>query len=228
MKKWLLLLAVSLTAISSSAQEIDASEELTAEQVNASPFAFEGIGRACFFADVNYSGASFCVSGAQRIDNLIPSGWNDTISSVRIEGPIVVSLYRDTGFEGGSLRLRSSNADLRDLRDWNDQASSISTAIEIVFPIPVNPAPRGQVCFFSDVNYQGNKLCVRTGRRVSNLIPSGWNDTISSVAVGSGARATIYEDVKLKGASLNIRSSVKDLRTLDWNDRASSLRVRAR
>jgi len=191
--------------------------------------AFGAFGRVCFFENVNFKGSSFCVTGIQRVENLKPSGWSDQISSVLVEGPMAVTLYRNAGYKGRSLKLRNSVADLRLRTGWNDATTSFATSIEFVFPGPPPvPAPRGQVCFFENVNYAGDKLCVRTGRRVANLIPSGWNDRISSVAVGQGARASIFEDVRLGGAQLNLTASNPDLRKNGWNDRASSLRVRAR
>lgn len=81
-------------------------------------------GRVCFFAEANFSGQSFCMPvGAQEAD-LVPSGWNDRISSILIEGKALVSVYRDVNYGGSHITFRKSVADLASVRgDWNDEIS---------------------------------------------------------------------------------------------------------
>lgn len=204
------------------------SAALTAQEI--SPEAVPGFGRVCFFSDINYQGASFCVNRPGRDADLRNSGWNDGISSILVEGFAKADVYGDVGYSGGRLRVERSIADLREI-GWNDAISSYKTRIEVVFPIPIpNPplAPRGTVCFYEDVNFQGARICLKTGYKASDLRRNGWNDRISSVAVGARARAVLFEDVLLGGAKLTLNSSNSDLRDLGWNDRASSLRSRPR
>jgi hypothetical protein len=221
MLKRLLLLAALMTAAVAHADE----------NVNVfDPSAFPGFGRVCFFADVDYQGASVCINGAGRDSDLRNDGWNDAISSILIEGFAKADVYGDVGYSGGRLRVERSIPDLRTL-GWNDAISSLKTRVEVVFPIPVPTpplAPAGQVCFYESVNYEGAKICLKTGYKASDLRRNGWNDRISSVAVGARARAILYDDVFNSGASITLNRSNADLREIGWNDRASSLRARTR
>ena len=78
---------------------------------------------ACFYRDVDFRGDYFCVpSGASYA--MVPAGFNDQISSIRLIRTSGVLIFRDNDFNGGSVRLTS---DVRDLRSGstNDGISSI-------------------------------------------------------------------------------------------------------
>jgi hypothetical protein len=78
---------------------------------------------ACFYEDTNYRGQYFCVVTGDSVD-VMPSGANDRVSSIRLFGRADVRIYRDTRFRGDSLRLTSNVRDLDD-EDFDDAISSL-------------------------------------------------------------------------------------------------------
>ena len=91
-------------------------------------------GRVTFYQDVDFRGASITLEAGDEIENLTMErfsnggGANDRISSIRIEGPIEVTVYRDSRYRGASQRF---TRDVRNLAheggQWNDIISSIRT-----------------------------------------------------------------------------------------------------
>ena len=77
-------------------------------------------GPACFFADANYGGDSFCASADS---SWVGTTWNDRISSVQVQPGYEVDLYADVNFGGGVVKLTSNNANLTGV-NFNDTASS--------------------------------------------------------------------------------------------------------
>jgi hypothetical protein len=91
-------------------------------------------GRVTFYQDVDFRGGSLTLEAGEEIENLTlerfsnGGGANDRISSMRIEGPIEVTVHRDSRFRGATRRF---TADVRNLTQdggqWNDVISSIRT-----------------------------------------------------------------------------------------------------
>jgi hypothetical protein len=77
----------------------------------------------CFYEDVDFRGDRFCVDSGENME-VLPPGWNDRISSIRLFGRAEVTLYRDGDFEGSRARF---DRDVRNLRNegWNDRVSSL-------------------------------------------------------------------------------------------------------
>jgi hypothetical protein len=78
---------------------------------------------ACFYQDNNYRGQYFCVEAGDDLSAL-SSGANDRISSIRIFGRPVVTVFDSTRFRGESLQFDSDVRDL-DRENFNDAISSI-------------------------------------------------------------------------------------------------------
>ena len=76
----------------------------------------------CFYEDINYGGRYFC-SAAGTSTSQVSSGNNDEISSIRLFGDAVATVYRDPNFRGQSRVIDSSVSDLRSL-GFNDRISS--------------------------------------------------------------------------------------------------------
>src|SRR5215510_15824735 len=76
----------------------------------------------CFYEDINYGGRYFC-SSAGASESRVSSGNNDEISSIRIFGDAVATVYRDPNFRGQSRVVNSSVSDLRSF-GFNDRISS--------------------------------------------------------------------------------------------------------
>jgi hypothetical protein len=89
------------------------------------------------------------------------------------------------------------------------------------------PVPRDGVCFYRDSDFRGDYFCARAGEDLSRL-PGGMNDQISSLRVfGRGVEVTVYKDSGFDGRSTRFDYDVRNLRDEGWNDRISSIRVRA-
>ena len=76
----------------------------------------------CFYEDINFGGRYFC-SAAGESTAKVSSGNNDEISSIRIFGDAVATVYRDPNFRGQSRVFDSSVSDLRSF-GFNDRISS--------------------------------------------------------------------------------------------------------
>jgi hypothetical protein len=146
------------------------------------------------YADINYAGASITLYGSSCDTtgsySSMPSGWNDRVSSFKIldndkpqPGPEPSSeqacVYEHVNYCGAYIRvviseipdLRSYNTGASGTPNWNDRISSIRVGGNV------------KILVYGDINY-GNYLGTLTGpSTVATLVPSGWNDKISSLKV---------------------------------------------
>src|SRR5262245_42094694 len=76
----------------------------------------------CFYEDINYGGRYYC-SAAGTSTSQVSSGNNDEISSIRLFGDSVATVYRDPNFRGQARVIDSSVSDLRRM-GFNDRISS--------------------------------------------------------------------------------------------------------
>jgi Peptidase inhibitor family I36 len=89
---------------------------------------------------------------------------------------------------------------------------------------------RGGACFFRDIDFGGEKFCVRPGERVAQ-VPPGFNDHISSIRIFGRTEVTIYQGRDFQEPSLRLREDVANLQRFQvqpghsWNDRVSSIEV---
>lgn len=77
-------------------------------------------GIACFYADANYGGDSFC-AGADS--SWVGGAWNDRISSVKVTAGHKAVLYGDIDYGGAALTLTADTPNLG-TSNFNDVASS--------------------------------------------------------------------------------------------------------
>jgi hypothetical protein len=184
---------------------------------------------ACFYEDVNFNGQYFC-SRAGSSNPEVPPGTNDRISSIRVFGNAEVIVFRDRQFDGRSRRF---DADVSDLREtgWNDRISSfriVTGGSSHEWNWGGNwgrpQRPSAGVCFYEDVNFEGEYFCARAGTASANL-PSGTNDRISSIRLFGNASVTVFRDSGFDGRSVRFNEDTPDLRRSGWNDRISSFRV---
>jgi hypothetical protein len=85
--------------------------------------------------------------------------------------------------------------------------------------------PHDGVCFYEDADYGGRYFCARTGENLRSL-PSGMNDRISSFRIYGRAEVEIFKSSNYGGDSERFDFDVRNLRSENWNDKVSSLRVR--
>jgi len=181
---------------------------------------------ACFYEDINYGGRYFCARPGEVMRSL-PSGMNDRISSIRVFGPVQVTVFRDH-LSGRSARF---SADVHDLRrqGWNDTISSIEVigrAVEWHEGGPVwgrTAAPREGACFYRDANYRGEYFCVPRGAHYGSM-PRDFNRSIRSVRVFGDAEVRVFTERDYRGRSGEVRHDIADLHGL-WRDSIESLRV---
>lgn len=78
----------------------------------------------CFYEDINFQGRYFCTPVGYAVEG-VPSGMNDRVSSARVFGNAVATVFRDPNFRG---QAKVIDDDVRDLRGmgFNDRVSSYS------------------------------------------------------------------------------------------------------
>jgi hypothetical protein len=94
--------------------------------------------RVLLFPEPGFRGEPLIVHGGESIDNLHyhrqsnRKRWNDSISSIRIDGPVRLVVYADAQFKGERLELRRDQSDLTQqphgpskLESWDDRVSSL-------------------------------------------------------------------------------------------------------
>ena len=159
-----------------------------------------GNARVIVFRDSGFRGASARFDG--DINNLKRRGWNDTISSIRIEGG---------GFFGDD-RDRDRGRD-RDRPGYGGRVPQWGRG----------PMTRDGACFFEDSGFRGRYFCVERGESLASL-PPGFNDRISSIRVFGRRGVEIFVNDDFRGRSTRITRDVANLGS-GWGDRISSLRV---
>ena len=170
------------------------------------------------YKDGSYSGSSSNMSTSQA--NLVQSGWNDMISSIKIGAGITkVVLYQDINFKGKTKTIKT-DTDLSGTW-WNDRISSFKIVL-----MPAAP-PSGTVRFYWDKEYQGSSFDASGVEENANLVQSGWNDKISSIMVGSECEVKVFEHINFNadGGKSKIIKTDTDLSGTWWNDKISSFRV---
>lgn len=137
-----------------------------------------------------------------------------------------ITIWEDINYGG---RSRTFTVDVPDLRKagLNDRVSSLAVAAGETWQICVDP------------NYRGR--CTLVTDRDPNLVDSGWNDRISSLrrvrgSAGRGSRGGVrgegpptlelFAGKDYTGQRKVITGPVANFRSIDFNDRASSVRVR--
>jgi Protein of unknown function (DUF3011) len=93
------------------------------------PAPWKGTG-ACFYRNVGFDGAYFCMGRGEKIDRL-PSGFNNAISSIQVVRARSVVIYSQNNFQGYSSRVPDSIPNLKQWRipstgkSWNNRISAI-------------------------------------------------------------------------------------------------------
>jgi hypothetical protein len=91
--------------------------------------------------------------------------------------------------------------------------------------------PRDGACFYSDINFRGNMICIGAGQQADSL--GDMDDIIRSIEIIGNVEATVFNDRDFRGENITVRRSVNDLRTIplastpgkNWHTRISSIRV---
>lgn len=205
-------------------------------------------GQVCVFQNSNYTGWQQCYSAGDEISDLM--GYRNNISSIRITGPVAVTVFDNKGFSGQSDTFTSDVPDLvlRNVsgnRSWNDRIESLRVTADNGYSRSNGPFSRNSggvfgnsqypqrgVCVFDRAGYQGRMECFQAGDDVADLARlSGWNDKVSSIRVFGNARVVAFENAQFGGERLVIDRDIPDLNQLrmsrnkTWNDKISALQV---
>lgn len=67
--------------------------------------------KVCFFKGNNYTGTQFCVNAGDD-DPTLPGGWNDSISSIQLQGGAQVTVCKNAWYAGSCITYSSSKPSL--------------------------------------------------------------------------------------------------------------------
>ena len=199
--------------------------------------------RVCFYKDIQYQGTEQCYRPGDEVTTL--QSFRNSVSSIRIYGRALVTVYDETNFNGHSMQFDSSAPDLGQVRlggsrSWNDKIQSFRVDSEYGYgngrygntPYPnqntypnqyPNQYPSQQsitdgICVYEEPNYQGRSECWSDGERLNDLARAdNWSDRISSIRVFGRARAVAYRDIGFRGESLVIDRDLPDLGRVSAN-----------
>jgi hypothetical protein len=162
--------------------------------------------------------AGRCRTYNRSVNNLKREDFNNAVASLRpvrrgADGSSI-TLYEHADFGGRGWTFANDEPDLRRY-SLNDRLSSVRVT-----------GGRWKLC--ADINYA---RCREVSGDVPRLSDIGMNDAISSLqAVGNRpgtpwGRAELFEDAEFRGRSVAVEGAVGDLRSLQFNDRVSSMRI---
>jgi hypothetical protein len=208
----------------------------------------QGRDRVCVYQDIRFQGWEQCYNVGDEVANL--GKQNNAISSIRVYGRAVITVYEDTEFRGHQAQFNSDVPDLglRNLqgsKSWSDHIQSLRVGSEGGAPprsgppafggAPPPPRVSEGVCVYDEQGFKGREQCWNAGTELNDLARAGnWSDRISSIRVFGGAVAVFYRDIQFRGESVVIDRDMPDLRQLsaggfrNWNNQISSLVVEGR
>lgn len=182
--------------------------------------------------DIGYGGPSIpYAADGQWINNiptLHPQGWGDRVSSLKV---------REYNYDWTQESEPPTEPEAPEEPKEGDPMEGVEP------PTPYQPPNIGdplfyQVFLFEKADYGGQSLSFTYENDIPDLtrwnLPTGekWNDRISSLKVGRGARIMLYEHVNYGGASIYFEGDgtnnydVFDLHRYGWGDKVSSFKVR--
>lgn len=176
---------------------------------------------AILWENTGYTGRSLRINPNEDYNDLRYTNngsYNDIISSVQIFGNATIYLYRDINFTGGGIVVSSSTSDLTPLFGFNDYTSSL------VWANHPPKAPDYGIEFCKNQNLSGGCIPIQFPLDL-NMMPSGWNDIISSASLINGLTntGTLYANSNWTGASFSITGSHPFVGS-SFNDQASSFK----
>jgi len=196
------------------------------------------------FENPNFEGGSMGYTYDNELPDLnrwnLPTGekWNDRVSSLAVGKNARAILYQHAGFGGPSIIFEGDGVtpllvpDLHSI-GWGDTVSSVRIRMRIV------PGP-GEVAIFEHVNFDGGVLSPDADWECADLrtmsISPGrtWNDRISSLKIGKDTAVLLCTDIDFGGPCIFFSgdgqrsTDIISLHGTGWEDRISSMKVRAR
>lgn len=195
--------------------------------VGGSPGGYRGI---TIYEHTNYQGDDF--SAVQDVPNLSAHGFNDRLSSFRIDDG-TWELCEHSNYQG-----RCWTADRDDPNvvpnGFNDRISSLRRLDQYgggynggyndggYYNDDDGYANNGTIQVFEHTNYDGRSRTFSSD--VSNFGQVGWNDEVSSFRISGPGRWEICDDAYYNGRCQIFTTDEPNLVQLNWNDRISSVR----
>lgn len=173
------------------------------------------------YEDRNYGGR--CIRLTEGVDNLAKEGFDDIISSIKLNGDWIATLYADPNYQGAMTVFTSDDPDLSDDEIRVNRASSVRVYRG---RLPnENRCDGGEgVYLFEDINYRG--YCIKLTGDQRDFNSFGFDNAVSSLRVIGAWSVTLYENTLFRGTSSTFTSDDPDLRDDAINiNRASSARV---
>ncbi len=170
------------------------------------------------YQHINFSGSSLSVGeGDVTVADLRASGvGNNRISSIRVAAGYEVLACRPQDLTGRCEIFVNDVPDLRFI-SFNDTISSLRVT-KLPAPLPVT--------VYQHINFSGKALSVGEGDvPVRNIRRSVGNDTISSISIEPGYEVLACARRLLTGRCETFTASASDLRSFEFNDVISSMRV---
>lgn len=134
---------------------------------------------------------------------------NDSVSSWMSPAPWLTQLYADAGFQNPLLSSNYQNVQGNVPPTANDQASSAIV--------------QGGVTIYTDGAFAGSSETLPRAGRYSLASSLGFNNSISSLSVPSGWRATLFDNSNFTGDSVAFTEGQYGTIDFGFNDRASSI-----
>jgi hypothetical protein len=196
-------------------------------------------GGVVIYSEPNFGGYSYVFDGLEPAANLNQlykayRRWNDKISSIYIQGPFTVYLYKDTDFQGDPLVIDESIDDLSNIRRSNGGSTRWGNAVSsIEFERKGRSGSRGSRrknyagSLYENDNFSGEYFKLYEGQVIHNLREWSWNDEASSIMVEEGFEVVLFKDSNFRGGSVTFDKDQPSFRRLSqgWNDNTSSLKV---
>jgi len=166
-------------------------------------------GTVTFYADINYSGASFAYAPGSYSN--IGSTWNDRASSVQVPAGMVVSVYENGAFGGRCETFRASDGDLRNNAIGNDTI----TSLKVGQPCP----PR----LYDGIDYNGSYQQYFTD--IPDLSVYGFSDRARSLSLAPGTTVAVYDLPNYQGLCEVFTADERNFDDNPIRQRTSSLRI---
>ena len=166
------------------------------------------------YENIAFDGISKLYSELKKINTLLT--WDNRISSIKVKIGYQITIFEKKDYKGKKITLTSDFANLKKV-NFNDKISSI-----IIEKYDRN-SDAGSI--YDDIDYEGTMYNLKVGD-YNNLKELTWlNDKATSIKVASGYKIIAFEHYDFKGKSLEIKEDQANLKTLDWNDKISSMKV---
>jgi len=185
--------------------------------------------QVCVYKDINFQGALQCYNAGDELDTL--GAANRSISSIRVYGHAMVTVYEGTEFRGHSAQFATDVPDLgrrmmQGNTSWSDHIDSIRvgavagggpTVSDRRDPADFRrnqppPPPRDGICVYDRPDYEGRSACWNQGQNVFDLARQGnWSGQISSIRLFGRSVAVVYQDTGYRGESMTVDRDIPDL-----------------